>query len=360
MKKSVLVAMSGGVDSSVSLLLLKQQGYDCIGAMMNLYDSDNSQAEESQTDGVCGSLRDVDDARKVANSLGVPFHVYDFTDNFRKNIIQQFVDSYVSGATPNPCIECNRYMKFGNLFNCTKECDAEFFATGHYARIEQDSKTGRYLLKKALDETKDQSYYLYSLSQEQLSRSLFPLGELRKSEVREIAAKNGFDNANKSDSQDICFVRDGDYAGFIERFSNASFEPGNFIDTHGNILGKHKGLIRYTVGQRKGLGISLNKPMYVLSKNTVENTVTLCGDNELFSTSLDAKHFNLIAYDKLDSPIRVAAKIRYAHIPQSALATPTSENTLRLEFDEPQRAITKGQAVVLYDDDVVIGGGTIC
>ena len=356
MSKKVIVAMSGGVDSSVALLLLKEQGYAPIGVMMKLFDNDHCRAD---SDDACDSLRNIKDARGIAESMGIPFHVFDFTEDFKHIVISHFVDSYIEGATPNPCIVCNRYLKFNKLFSCMYDLGADNYATGHYARIEYDNNSGRYLLKKALDESKDQSYVLYNMTQEQLKHTIFPLGNYSKPHVREIAGNHGFKNANKSDSQDICFIRDGDYVGFIERITGKNFESGNFIDTNGNILGHHNGLIRYTVGQRKGLGISLNKPMYVLSKNVTDNTVTLCEDNELFSKTLDAAEFNWIAYDKVDDPIRAMAKIRYAHTPASATVTPTSESTVNIEFDKPQRAIAKGQAVVLYDGETVIGGGTI-
>ena len=356
MSKKALVAMSGGVDSSVTLLLMKQQGYECVGAMMKLFENDEFNTGSEQT---CGSLKDADDARKAAEAIGAPFNIYDFSSDFKQCVLARFVGAYIDGATPNPCIECNRYLKFDKLYSCALDLGMDCYATGHYARIERDNDSGRYLLKKALDETKDQSYVLYSLTQEKLARTIFPLGGYRKQEVREIAAEHGFVNAQKKDSQDICFVREGDYASFIEQYTDRTFDEGNFIDTQGNILGRHKGFIRYTIGQRKGLGISLNKPMYVQSKSTLDNTVTLCEDNELYTTALNAHDINWIAHDKVENPLRIKAKIRYAHTPQWATVTPTAHNTAKIEFDEPQRAIAKGQAVVMYDDNIVVGGGTI-
>ena len=356
MDKKALIAMSGGVDSSVAAYLMIQRGFDCTGITMKLFNNEDIGISREKT---CCSLEDVEDARKVAHMLGIPFFVVNFTQDFKMRIIDRFIDVYRNGATPNPCIDCNRYMKFDKLLRRSKELDIDYIVTGHYARIEYDAKTGRYLLKKAFDETKDQSYVLYSMTQEQLAHTLFPLGELHKTVVRDIANKQGFTNAKKRDSQDICFVRNGDYANFIGQYTGETYESGDFIDIQGNVLGKHQGLIRYTVGQRKGLGLSLNKPMYVLSKNTQHNTVTLCEDSELHTKSFDAVDFNWIAIEKIERPIRIKAKIRYAHKPQYATAMQGSHDTVHIEFDEPQRAIAKGQAVVLYDCDTVVGGGTI-
>jgi len=334
--------MSGGVDSSVALYLMKEWGFDCTGIMLELFNSDG-----------------VEDARSVAHTLDIPFYVLNFTDDFKKQVIDKFVKSYQDGATPNPCVDCNRFMKFDKMFWRAKQLDIDYIVTGHYARIEYDKSAGRYLLKKAADDTKDQSYVLYSLTQEQLKQTLFPLGELSKSEVRVIADRQGFINAGKRDSQDICFVRDGDYADFIENYTGKSCEDGNFIDMQGNVLGRHKGLIRYTVGQRKGLGIALQKPMYVYSKSIEDNTVTLCENENLFTKLLYANDFNWIAYDKIKAPIRAKVKVRYKQAEQWAKVEQVSNGTVRIEFDEPQRAIARGQAAVLYDGDVVIGGGTI-
>lgn len=351
MKKKALIAMSGGVDSSVSAYLMKRQGFECTGVTMKMFDNE---IEKS-----CGSLQDAEDAKNIAKRLDIPFHILNCTGEFKKEVIERFIEAYQNGATPNPCVDCNRYIKFEKLYSSVKQFETDYIVTGHYARIEYNESTRRYLLKKGADDTKDQSYVLYSLTQEQLMHTMFPLGELRKSEVREIAAEQGFINANKRDSQDICFVRDNDYAGFIEQYTNKIYEDGNFIDMQGNILGRHKGLIRYTIGQRKGLGLALENPMYVHSKSVEDNTVTLCGNDSLFTKSLNAINFNWIAYDKADTPIRVKAKVRYKQTEQWATAEQISHDTVYIEFDEPQRAIAKGQAVVLYDGDVVVGGGTI-
>jgi tRNA-specific 2-thiouridylase len=348
--------MSGGVDSSVAAYLMARQGFDCAGVTMKLFDNEDIGLGRDKT---CCSLEDTEDARSVAYSLGMPYYVFNFARDFKEQVIGRFVDAYQNGATPNPCIDCNRYMKFGKLLGRAKLLNMDYIATGHYARIAYDAGAGRHLLKKAADETKDQSYVLYAMTQEQLARTVFPLGELRKSEVRDIAEKQGFVNAKKHDSQDICFVRDGDYAGFIERYTGKACESGDFVDINGNVLGRHKGLIRYTEGQRKGLGLALQKPMYVRSKNIKDNTVTLCEDGGLFSKSLEAGDFNWIAYDKVGFPVRVKAKTRYKQTEQWATAVQSSPNTVRVEFDEPQRAISRGQAVVLYDGDAVVGGGTI-
>ena len=346
--------MSGGVDSSVAAYIMKQRGCDCIGVTMKLFDNEDIGMGSDKT---CCSLADTQDARNVACSMDMPFYVLNFAEDFKKQVIDRFVSAYQKGATPNPCIDCNRYMKFEKLLDRAEQLGLDCIVTGHYARIEYSDD--RYLLKKAADTTKDQSYVLYSMTQRQLSRTVFPLGELCKSEVRRIAAEQGFINADKGDSQDICFVRDGDYAGFIENYTNTECQSGDFVDTHGNILGRHKGIIRYTVGQRRGIGLSFDSPMYVLSKCTDNNTVTLCQGDELYKKSFDADGFNWIAISAADAPMRTKAKIRYNQVEQWATVTPTGEDTVHVEFDQPQRAIAKGQAVVLYDGDIVVGGGVI-
>jgi len=356
MRKKVLIAMSGGVDSSVAVYLMKQRGFDCIGATMKLFN--NKDVGESIEKSCC-SLDDVDDARNVAFKLGVQHYIFNFTLDFNKHIIGKFIESYKSGTTPNPCIDCNRYMKFEKFLLRAMQLDTDYMVTGHYARIEYNEKSNRYLLKKAIDNSKDQSYVLYAMTQEQLKRTIFPLGELHKSKVREIAERENFVNAKKHDSQDICFVRNGDYAAFIEQYTEQAYESGSFIDMNGNILGGHNGTIRYTVGQRHGLGLSLSTPMYVRSIDTRNNTVTLCENHELLSTTLVAKDFNWIAYEGISAPVRIKAKIRYKHQEEWSTAMQIADGMVKIEFDEPQRAIALGQAVVLYDDDVVVGGGTI-
>ena len=354
--KKALIAMSGGVDSSVAAFLMKSKGYECVGATMKLFDNEDVGISYKKT---CCSLKDIEDARSVARILDITHHVFNFTFDFKEQVIQRFITAYESGETPNPCIDCNRFMKFEKLLNRALILDMNVLVTGHYARIVYDDKTERFLLKKAIDTAKDQSYFLYNLTQRQLAHTMFPLGELHKTEIREIALKQNFINAKKNDSQDICFVRDGDYVSFIEQYTNKSFESGNFTDKNGKVLGKNKGIIRYTVGQRKGLGLSFPHPMYVYSINSEDNSVVLCEEEGLFAKSLIASDFNFLALERFEKPMKVKAKIRYKQAEQWAVATQISQNTVQIDFDQPQRAIAKGQAAVLYDDDVVIGGGTI-
>lgn len=349
-----LIAMSGGVDSSVAAYLCVKDGYDCMGVTMKLYANEDIGLSREHT---CCSLSDTEDARSVAVRLGIPYYVFNFSGDFADKVIRKFIATYEAGATPNPCIDCNRYLKFGKLFQRMRELGCDYVATGHYARIRKEGD--RYLLLKGLDGTKDQSYVLYGMTQEELAHTLFPLGEYRKSETRKIAEENGFLNAKKHDSQDICFVPDGDYGKFIENYTGRSFPPGNFVDGEGRILGRHKGIQRYTVGQRKGLGLALPEPLYVRELRPRDNTVVLGRNEELFSRSLDAGEMNWIAWETPPKEFRAKAKVRYRHPEQWATVTPTGPDTLRLEFDEPQRAITAGQAVVLYDGDTMLGGGTI-
>lgn len=355
MAKKAMIAMSGGVDSSVAAYIIKEQGYDATGVTLKLYDNDDI----CKTEKTCCSLDDVEDARNVSYKIGIPYYVYNFKDSFRENVIDRFINAYECGATPNPCIDCNRYIKFDKLIRRAEELDFDYVVTGHYAKIEFDEGLGRYLLKKAVDDTKDQSYVLYSLTQNQLSKTLFPLGSMTKVQVRELAEKLGLLNAKKHDSQDICFVPDGDYGKFIENYTGKKYRNGDFVDKNGNILGEHKGIIRYTIGQRKGLGLALPRPMYVCEKDIENNKVILGYNDDLFSKSLTVSDINLIAYERLERPIRVKVKVRYKQAEQWATVEQTDENHLHIEFDEPQRAISKGQAAVMYDVDTVVGGGTI-
>lgn len=349
--------MSGGVDSSVAAFLIKQQGYDATGVTLKLFTSEDIDAGKREKS--CCSLDDVEDARSVARRLDIPYYVYNFTDHFRQNVIDRFISAYVSGATPNPCIDCNRYIKFEQLVTRAKQLYFDYVVTGHYAVIEKDPAGTRRFLKKAVDKTKDQSYVLYALTQQQLAMTLFPLGGLRKSEVRGIAEENGFINAQKRDSQDICFVQNGDYAEFIEKYTGRRFSAGNFVNNNGDVLGEHKGIIHYTVGQRKGLGISAPEPLYVTKIVPEENKVVLGRENALYSKTVTAGNINLITDDTIEKPMKVKAKIRYRQEEQPATVLQTDTDELRIEFDSPQRAITKGQSVVLYDGDYVVGGGII-
>ena len=352
-----LVAMSGGVDSSVAALLVRDGGYEAWGVTLKMFS--NEDRMENPSEKACCSLESVEDARSVAQSLGMPFYVFNFSEDFRREVMARFVDGYARGRTPNPCIDCNRYVKLGKLFRRAAELSADYVATGHYARVERDGEAGRWLLKKGLDEEKDQSYVLYNLTQEQLSHLLLPLGGLRKAQVRELAEAAGFVNARRRESQDICFVPDGDYAGFIRRFGGVEPVPGDFVGTAGQVYGRHKGIIHYTVGQRKGLGLSFSQPMYVRSIDPERNEVVLGEGRELFSRVLTAGNLNLISAEGIPAPMRVKAKVRYRHREQDAVVVQTGPDRLRVEFDQPQRAITKGQAVVLYDGDTVVGGGVI-
>ena len=355
MTKKAMIAMSGGVDSSVAAFLSKQAGYECIGVTMKLFQNEDVGVNRART---CCSLDDVEDARSVARRLGIPYYVFNFSSDFKSQVIGRFIATYESGATPNPCIDCNRYLKFDRLFQRARELGCEAVVTGHYARIEMQD--GRYVLKKALDGSKDQSYVLYSLTQEQLAHVRFPLGELSKSEVRSIAEAQGFCNAEKPDSQDICFVPDGDYAAFLERYAGKPYPSGDVLDLSGQVIGQHRGAVRYTIGQRRGLGFALNEPIYVCRKDMAANTVTVGPEQALFSRELWADDMNWISIDQLSKPTRGYAKIRYRQTEQPATVYPDENGKIRILFDNPQRAVTAGQAVVLYDGDTVVGGGVIC
>lgn len=351
--KRALIAMSGGVDSSLAALLMKEKGYGCIGCTMKLYENEDAGIEKTKT---CCSLDDVEDARNVACLLDMPFYVFNFTERFRAQVIDRFVQSYEEGRTPNPCIDCNRYMKFDKLYERAKLMGCEYIVTGHYARIEKED--GKFFLKKALDETKDQTYVLYTLTQDQLAHTMFPLGDLTKRTVRNIAEKNGFINANKPDSQDICFVPDGDYASVIEKYTGRICMPGNFVDTEGNIMGRHKGIIHYTLGQRKGLGIAAGKPVYVCEIRPQTREVVLGNPEDLMSRDVYVSDFNWISGNAPGGRIRCTAKVRYRQSEQPAVLS-VEGDIVHIVFDQPQRAITPGQAAVVYDGDVVLGGGTI-
>ena len=344
-----LIGMSGGVDSSVAAYLCLQDGFECIGATMRLFDASQG----------CSALNHISDAQNIARQLNIPFHVLDFSDHFRSKVMDHFAACYESGLTPNPCIECNKNLKFTEFLNAALEMGCEYVVTGHYARIKHDSSTGRYLLCKASDERKDQSYFLAGLTQHQLAHTLFPLGHLTKTEVRKIAESQGFINHKKRDSQDICFIPDGDYYSFLKTHTGKEYAKGTYLDLNGNPVGQHQGAAAYTIGQRKGLGIALGQPMYVCDKDMAANTVTLGPNEALFRTSLLAKDWNWIPFPTLSAPLRVKAKARSRMVEQPATAIPDENGFVKVVFDEAQRAITPGQAIVLYNDDLVIGSGTI-
>jgi tRNA-specific 2-thiouridylase len=354
-----VVAMSGGVDSSVAAWLMKEQGVQCIGVTLKLFANDDIDRGDSGGHRGCCSLEDINDARAVAHRLDMPHYVLNFTEEFRDTVLRRFVEAYRRGATPNPCIDCNRFIKFSRLLERARQLDFDAIVTGHYARIERDGPGGRFLLRKAADSGKDQSYVLYALTQDQLAHTRFPLGGMTKTQTRELAEAQGFVNAAKRDSQDICFAPDRDYGSFIERHTGKRSPAGDIVDEAGRVLGRHRGIIRYTIGQRRGLGLALNEPVYVKAKSAADNTVTLGPEESLYATSLIACDLNLIARERLERPLRVSAKTRYAQQEQQATAEQTGEDTLRVDFDEPQRAIAPGQAVVLYDGDIVVGGGVI-
>lgn len=347
MVQTVAVAMSGGVDSSAAAWLLQQQGHRLIGVTMDLSASDES-------------TQAVRDAQTVADQLGFPHHTMELSQLFQEEVIDTFVRCYEAGQTPNPCIQCNRCLKFGALLRRCQDLGADALATGHYVRLDYDQGSGRYLLKKAAHLEKDQSYVLYSLTQNQLAHSCFPLGELSKEEVRSIALEQGLASARKGESQDICFIPDGDYPAFLRRYTGRTYPNGPFLDEEGHVLGEHQGIVNYTVGQRRGLGVSSNHGrLYVKELRPADNAVVLCENQELFSSALTAQGVNFIPFDRLDAPLHLRAKIRYRMTEQPCTVEQTGPDTLLVRFDTPQRAITPGQAVVFYDGDTVVGGATI-
>ena len=342
---SVLIGLSGGVDSSVAAFLLQEKGLGCIGCNLRLY--------------CTGSEDNTEDARSVAGRTGIPFHVFDFQPEFHDKVIGNFIGCYESGLTPNPCIQCNKHLKFGVMLEKALELGCSHVATGHYARIRRNEETGRYLLYKAADRAKDQTYFLYTLTQHQLAHTLFPLGELTKGEARDIAEAQGFITARKKDSQDICFVPDGDYVSFMKEYTRKDYPAGSYLDMTGKVVGTHQGAVCYTLGQRKGLGIALGAPAYVIAKDMARNTVTVGPNEALFHNALRAADCNWMPFPALSEPIRVTAKIRHSQNEQSATVYPEADGTIRVVFDAAQRAITPGQAVVFYQEDMVVGGGTI-
>lgn len=353
-QKSVLIGMSGGVDSSVAAALLKEQGYRVIGATMRLWtysDNDNTNHE-----GCCDESA-VEDARRVCDKLGIDFYVMNFKDLFREKVVDYFVDEYTQGRTPNPCIACNKYLKFDALLKKARAMDIDYIATGHYAKIERGAD-GRYILRASDALKKDQSYVLYNFTQEQLSHTLMPLGSYNKDEVRALAEKYGLAVAHKKDSQEICFVEDDDYAKFIIDYSGYTPKTGDILDINGEKLGEHRGLIYYTIGQRKGIG-AYGRPMFVKEIDAEKNTITLGEKGMEFSGELTASQVNFISGEVPDKPVRVQAKVRYQAPPAPAVLYPLDSDRVRLVFDEPQRAVTAGQAVVFYDDGIVLGGGTV-
>lgn len=346
--------MSGGVDSSVAAYLLKEQGYDVIGVTMQIWQEDK---EYEEREGGCCSLSAVDDARRVANKIGIPFYVLNFRDSFKRNVIDYFIDEYMEGKTPNPCIACNKYLKFDELLKKAQGIGADYIATGHYAKIEEHN--GRYILVKSDDDKKDQTYALYNMTQDQLAHTLMPCGEYTKDRIREIAKEIGLDVHNKKDSEEICFIPDNNHGRYISEAMPGKVKEGNFVDKEGNILGKHKGIVYYTIGQRKGLGLAMGRPVFVTDINPLTNEVVVGSEEDIFKTDLVCKDVNFIAFDNLDKPLELKAKIRYSAKPAEATISPLENGKVKVSFKEKQRAITKGQSVVFYLDDLVVGGGVI-
>lgn len=354
MKKKVLVGMSGGVDSSVTAYLLKKQGYEVIGVTMQIWQNDSIYEE---MEGGCCSLSSVEDARRVAYNLGIPFYVMDFKEEFKEHVVDYFSKEYLKGRTPNPCIACNKHIKFDLFLKKALKMGIDYIATGHYCIIEK--KKDRYIIRKSKDSKKDQTYVLYNFTQFQLSKTLMPCGEYNKDEIRKIAKEIGLDVYNKKDSEEICFIPDNNHGGYIKRNYKDKVKEGNFVDKDGKILGKHKGIVYYTIGQRKGLNISFGKPMYVIDINTSQNQVVLGEIEDLYKEELIAKEVNYIPFKDLEEPMEVEAKIRYSQKSFKAKIIPLPKNKVKVLFFEKQRAVTKGQSVVFYKEDLLIGGGII-
>lgn len=353
-KQKVMIAMSGGVDSSVAAYLLLQQGFEVVGATLQIWPD-----EEDRVGGCCGWSA-INDARRVANHLGIPHYVLNYRSIFKQKVVDYFCREYLAGRTPNPCIACNRFVKFGALVEQARALEIDFVATGHYARIKWDEKQKRYLLYKGADRHKDQSYVLYNLTQEQLSHLLFPLGEITKNEVRNIARKLNIPVGEKPESQEICFIPDNDYGRFVSFRYPEHVRPGPIKDVHGQVIGKHKGIAYYTIGQRRKLGIATGEPMYVIALDPTTNSVIVGGKSQVFSSSCAAIDVNFIAIDRLETKLEVEAKIRYTATPVKAVIAPGPNQSVKVLFKQPVRAITPGQAVVFYQGELVIGGGTIC
>jgi tRNA-specific 2-thiouridylase len=355
LNRKVMVAMSGGVDSSVAAFLLREQGWDCAGVTMKLFDNEDVGMDREDS---CCSVHDVEDARTAAHGIGIPHYVFNLAREFEENVVEKFVNEYSAGRTPNPCIDCNRYVKFDRLLDKARAAGYDRIATGHYARVDR-SRSGRFLLRKGVDESKDQSYVLYSMTQKQLELTLFPLGGLFKREVREIARQEGLRTASKPESQDICFVPDGDYADFIGRRTGSPPRAGDFVDREGTVIGSHGGAIHYTIGQRRGLGMGFGERKYVVAKDMETNSVTLGDEDDLLVKTIYADNINLIASDRVDGKMTMSVRTRYRQNERTAVVSMAGSDIMKVEFEDPQQGVAAGQAVVLYDGDVVFGGGTV-